>query len=77
MEVETTKEFWGYMLQKGSRIEQHMNILGSARCIVQMFITNKRSPVLLAIQYEMVNNNKDLDQTKAGQGLEDVLAKER
>jgi hypothetical protein len=80
LELETTEEFWGYMLRKGSRIEQHMNTPDSARRIVQLFMAKKSrpsSPVLLAIQDEMVNNNKDLDETEAGKGLEGVLAKER
>lgn len=80
MELETTEDFWGCMLQKGSRIEQHMNTPESAHRIVQLFMADKShpsSPLLLAIQDEMVNNNKDLDETEAGKGLEGVLAKER
>lgn len=78
-ELEETEDFWGYMLGKGSRIERHMNTPESARRIVEIFMSNGRpsSPVLLAIQDEMVNNNKDLDETEAGRGLDDVLAIER
>lgn len=78
-ELEETEDFWGYMLGKGSRIERHMNTPESARRIVEIFMSKGRpsSPVLLAIQDEMVNNNKDLDETEAGRGLDDVLARER
>lgn len=78
-ELEETEDFWGYMLGKGSRIERHMNTPESARRIVEIFMSKgrPRSPVLLAIQDEMVNNHKDLDETEAGRGLDDVLAIER
>lgn len=78
-ELEETEDFWGYMLGKGSRIERHMNTPESARRIVEIFISkgHPSSPVLLAIQDEMVNNNKDLDKTEAGRGLDGVLAIER
>lgn len=78
-ELEETEAFWGHMLERGSRIEKHMNTPESARRVVDTFMSQSHpsSPVLLAIQDEMVNNNKDLDQTEAGRGLEDVLAKER
>ncbi|KAF5671393.1 hypothetical protein FDENT_10932 [Fusarium denticulatum] len=64
-ELETTEDFWGYMLSKGSRIEKHMNT------------SEPNYPVVLAIQDEMVNKNKHLDETEAGKGLEGVLAQER
>ncbi|KAI8259407.1 hypothetical protein K4K56_006668 [Colletotrichum sp. SAR 10_98] len=78
-ELETTEDFWGYMLAKGSRIEKHMNTPQSAHYIISKFMSRSRqnSPILLAIQDEMVNKNKNLDETEAGKGLEGVLAKER
>ncbi|KAI8265966.1 hypothetical protein K4K58_010562 [Colletotrichum sp. SAR11_239] len=78
-ELETTEDFWGYMLAKGSRIEKHMNTPQSAHHIISRFMSQSRptTPVLLAIQDEMVNKNKNLDETEAGKGLEGVLAKER
>ncbi|KAK1851883.1 hypothetical protein CCHR01_05478 [Colletotrichum chrysophilum] len=78
-ELETTEDFWGYMLSKGSRIEKHMNNPQSAHHIISRFMSHYRptTPVLLAIQDEMVNKNKNLDETEAGKGLEGVLAKER
>ncbi|KAK1962488.1 P-loop containing nucleoside triphosphate hydrolase protein [Colletotrichum sublineola] len=78
-ELETTEEFWGYMLSKGSRIEKHLNTTQSARHIISRFISQSRpaTPVLLAIQDEMVNKSKNLDETEAGKGLEGVLARER
>ncbi|KAJ4997042.1 P-loop containing nucleoside triphosphate hydrolase protein [Colletotrichum sp. SAR 10_66] len=78
-ELETTEDFWGYMLAKGSRIEKHMNTAHSAHHNISRFMSQSRptTPVLLAIQDEMVNKNKNLDETEAGKGLESVLAKER
>lgn len=79
-ELEGTEEFWGFMLQKGSRMERHMHTSQSARRIVDMFVSPNgpsAPPVVLAIQDEMVNNKKGLDETEAGKGLEGVLAQER
>ncbi|KAJ0289334.1 hypothetical protein COL940_001531 [Colletotrichum noveboracense] len=71
-ELETTEDFWVYMLSKGSRIEKHMNNPQSAHHIISRFMSHSRptTPVLLAIQDEMVNKNKNLDETEAGKGLE-------
>lgn len=65
-EAELAKpEFWGRMLQGGSRVRRHMGTLESAREIVGMLVTENLD-VQLDIQRELVDENKTLDETEAG-----------
>ncbi|KAL8344117.1 hypothetical protein RB601_004575 [Gaeumannomyces tritici] len=75
-ELRTTEEYWGFMVQRGSRIFRHTNNPDSALRLVRHFMGEHR-PETLAIQSEMVDNGRSLDQTSAGQELDSVLAKER
>ncbi|KAL8405392.1 hypothetical protein RB596_004311 [Gaeumannomyces avenae] len=75
-ELRTTEEYWGCMVQRGSRIFRHTNNPDSALRLVRLFLREHRLETL-AIQSEMVDNGWSLDQTAAGQELDSVLAKER
>ncbi|KAL8288224.1 hypothetical protein RB597_000359 [Gaeumannomyces tritici] len=75
-ELRTTEEYWGHMVQHGSRIFRHANNPDSALRLVGLFM-GEHHPETLAIQSEMVDNGRTLDQTTAGKELDGVLAKER
>ncbi|KAG5803534.1 hypothetical protein H9Q74_011946 [Fusarium xylarioides] len=79
--LQSTKEFWGYFVDKGAAVRRHENTQDSALYIVEQFVPgwSARAPdeVNLAIQSEMVDSGKDLNNTAAGQELQDTLSKER
>ncbi|KAH7129192.1 P-loop containing nucleoside triphosphate hydrolase protein [Dactylonectria macrodidyma] len=77
-----TKDFWGGCMSEGAQVNQHYNNKQSALSILQQFVpgwTDRPSPeeVKLAIQTEMVDSGKDLDQTGAGRELQDQIDQER
>ncbi|KAJ4138391.1 hypothetical protein NW768_002215 [Fusarium equiseti] len=80
-EIEETEEFWGFMKRHGSQIRRHQNTAESAREILSMFVpqTSDVHPesVALAIQKELADEHKSLDQTGAGQLLDGTWAKEK
>ncbi|TPX06853.1 uncharacterized protein E0L32_002349 [Thyridium curvatum] len=70
-----TKEFWGYMASKGSKVYRHDNTRRSAMNLIGHFVkTDTR--VTLGIQEEMVDQQKNLDGTAAGSVVETTLQKE-
>ncbi|CZR55861.1 uncharacterized protein PAC_05749 [Phialocephala subalpina] len=72
----STPEFWGWMKAQGSTVRRHMGDRRSAVKIIDYFV-NQKSHVTLEIQDQMVNQNKNLDQTSAGQELQSELLRER
>ncbi|XEV04393.1 hypothetical protein FSHL1_009680 [Fusarium sambucinum] len=80
-ELEETEEFWGFMKRHGSQIRRHQNTEESAREILSMFVpeTPEIQPeiVALAIQKELADEHKTLDQTSAGLLLDGTWAKEK
>ncbi|KAF4470800.1 hypothetical protein FALBO_2296 [Fusarium albosuccineum] len=79
--LQSTKEFWGFFVEKGAAVSRHQNNRNSALSIVQQFVPGwaERPPeeVKLAIQTEMVDSGKDLNNTAAGQELQGEIEKER
>ncbi|KAJ5729238.1 uncharacterized protein N7483_003746 [Penicillium malachiteum] len=80
--LEDKDEFWGYFVKQGARVQRHLNTEDSAMAAIKNFIpidaTNEPpNEIKLAIQTEMVDSGKDLDQTSAGQELQSELQKER
>lgn len=79
--LQTTKDFWGFFVERGAQVNRHYNNPDSALDIVKKFVPGwaERPPeeVKLAIQTEMVDSGKDLDQTAAGQELQGEMEKER
>ncbi|KAJ5175212.1 uncharacterized protein N7482_001089 [Penicillium canariense] len=79
--LRTTDEFWGYFVDRGARVQRHWNTDDSAMAAIQNFVpsdtTEPPEEIKLAIQTEMVDLHKDLDQTSAGQELQSELQKER
>ncbi|KAM0348850.1 hypothetical protein ACHAP4_010666 [Fusarium culmorum] len=80
-ELEETEEFWGFMKRYGSQLRRHYNNEDSARNILSMFVPEEPEVqpemVTLAIQKELADDNKTLDQTSAGQLLDGTWAKEK
>ncbi|UZP37034.1 hypothetical protein NXS19_004850 [Fusarium pseudograminearum] len=80
-ELEETEEFWGFMKRYGSQLRRHYNNEDSARNILSMFVPEahevRPEMVTLAIQKELADDNKTLDQTSAGQLLDGTWAKEK
>lgn len=79
-ELRNTDEFWGWMAARGSRIERHTNNAESARRLLGMFVpSDEQNPpedVVLTIQEEMADQNKSLEDTKAGETIRDNIKKE-
>lgn len=79
--LKTTNEYWGYFTEKGAQVQRHWNTDESAMAAIRNFVpldeTEPPEEISLAIQTEMVDSHKDLDQTSAGQELNSVLQKER
>jgi hypothetical protein len=65
-------EFWGSMIERGSKVLRQDNGRVSARSIIEYLVKNRtpaNASVALAIQKEMVDDRKTLDQTGAGQEM--------
>ncbi|KAH8596539.1 P-loop containing nucleoside triphosphate hydrolase protein [Bisporella sp. PMI_857] len=62
--LQTTNDFWGFFMEKGA-------------AFVPGWAEQPPEEVKLAIQTEMVDSGKDLDQTAAGQELQSEFNKER
>lgn len=76
-ELRTTDEFWGWMSARGSRIERHTNDAESGKRLLEFFVPpdRRKTPekVVLTIQEEMADQNKSLENTKAGEAVLDVI----
>ncbi|KAL2818458.1 WD40-repeat-containing domain protein [Aspergillus cavernicola] len=70
-------EWWGYMINKGSRTFRHDNTRKSAVNLVKEFLQVAEPTVVLSLQEEMVDDCKTLEQTSAGVQLNQILAIER
>jgi hypothetical protein len=72
-ELRTTKEFWGSMIQKGSRMERCWNNTDSALGLVKILIQASESADVvqtpLQIQMEMVNGETELNGTEAAKEI--------
>ncbi|KAK9784610.1 putative P-loop containing nucleoside triphosphate hydrolase protein [Seiridium cardinale] len=74
-ELTTKEEFWGHLVSKGAQTYRHRNDVESARELIETFVVNKTgvSEITLAIQEQMVQCNRSLDDTDAGQELSGAL----
>jgi hypothetical protein len=72
-ELTKTDKFWRTMIQKGSKVFRHDDFDDSAGHIIR-YLVNKRTPKNpLAIQIEMVDEHKALNETGAGSTLQAQL----
>lgn len=78
-QLKETKNFWGYMVERGSQVHRHYNNRESAlRLIDNLVGANKSRPkIVLDIQAQMVDEGKDLASTSAGLAVDDAISKER
>jgi hypothetical protein len=76
-QLKENPEWWGFMLQKGSRTFRHDNTRKSAVAMVREFLELAEPTIVLSLQEEMVDDHKLLDETSAGIQLEEILAQER
>lgn len=75
-ELIETEEFWGGMVARGSRVERHDGSKESARNIISNLV-DRKIRVVLGIQKQLIDQNKSLDDTDAGQALQSELIEER
>ncbi|KAJ0421505.1 hypothetical protein BJY00DRAFT_282349 [Aspergillus carlsbadensis] len=75
-ELIDTPEFWGWMLGKGSSCQRHYNTEDSARIIVGE-LAGHTLPVTTDLQKQMVDEEKELGETSAGQELQSEINKEK
>lgn len=75
-ELIETEEFWGGMVARGSRVERHDGSKESARNIISNLV-DRKIRVVLDIQKQLIDQNKSLDDTDAGQALQSELIEER
>lgn len=66
-EEELREEFFKSVLDKGARMVRHEGTVPSAEAIVQLFFDN--TPLPLRFQEELVDENKDISETDAGEEL--------
>lgn len=71
-ELRTTPDFWGQMLQKGSRVERYRNREDGLH---MMDILLQKKVITLEIQHEMVDQAKPLGETQAGQAVNEELTR--
>lgn len=65
-------QFWGSMADRGSEIVKHDGTKESARSIISRLV-DKGTDVILDIQVQLVEENKTLDETSAGQYIQKEL----
>ncbi|KAJ6132584.1 hypothetical protein N7471_007799 [Penicillium samsonianum] len=75
-QLKDTKDFWGWMLSKGSTCHRHDNTETTARDIVHR-LAKQKNPIITDIQKQLVDQNLQLDQTAAGKGIQSETLKER
>lgn len=75
-ELIETKEFWGEMITRGSRVERHDGTKESARTIISNLV-DRKIRVVLDIQKQLVDQKKSLHDTDAGQALQSDIIEER
>jgi hypothetical protein len=76
-ELIQTEEFWGWMKKQGSQVIRHQNTWESAMEVLGKFVMSHERPIPLQIQTEIVDGERTLDETGAGQELELALSEER
>ncbi|KAF9766006.1 hypothetical protein IL306_001627 [Fusarium sp. DS 682] len=76
LELKQKPEFWGWMLSKGSSCYRYQNTSESAKEIVNSLCGHDQ-PVTTALQTQLVDERRTLDQTSAGQEVQGDLIRER
>ena len=66
-ENELSRQFFKPALDKGAKIVRHHNTVESAQDIVRRIVAN--NPVVLRIQWELADEQKDITETAAGEAV--------
>lgn len=75
-QLKSTPTFWGSMVKHGSKIFRHDAGQESGGAIIKYILSRQEKPVY-AIQDEMVNKNKTLEETAAGSEVQGEMDKLR
>lgn len=75
-ELVDTDEFWGNMVRHGSRVFKHTDTASSALEIVDHIIMRQQA-VVPNIQRQIVDEDKDVEETSAGQEQSRICPKEK
>lgn len=75
-ELRTKENFWGFMIERGSRVFRQDRGSESAMEIVQ-YLVGRRRPITLDIQRDMVDRRLPLDETAAGREVQAGIAEQR
>ena len=75
-ELVSREQFWGSLVQRGSKVCRHQDSDVSAFAIIDRIIATHR-PVVLSIQRQMVDEQRDVDQTDAGRFLRRKVIQEQ
>ena len=79
-QLKTKPEFWGAMIASGSTVFRQDRGRESAKVIIDYLVSKRtpgNDPMRLALSQQMVDENKTLDQTGAGQELQSQLARQK
>lgn len=76
-ELMSSGDFWGYLMSKGSSVFRHDQGQVSAERMINSLIDRSGGKVALAIQKEVVDEKKTLEQTAAGQDVASELQEAR
>ena len=68
-ELHRTKEWWGMMHKRGSRVYRYADTREPSMTIISDLIA-LRTTIVLDIQKQMINEHKSLEDTSAGQEVE-------
>ncbi|OXV09206.1 hypothetical protein Egran_03027 [Elaphomyces granulatus] len=75
-ELMETRDFWGGMIEIGSKVVKHDGSKESARLIVSNLF-DRKSHVILYIQRQLIDEKRNLNDTDAAQALQSDLRAER
>jgi hypothetical protein len=75
-QLKTTPTFWGSMTSRGSQVFRHDSKEKSGAAIIQYLLDRRDKPVY-ALQDEMVNKKKTLEETAAGSEVQAEMDKMR
>ena len=71
-----TEDFWGSMVKQGSKTFQHYNSAASAFKVID-YIIERRKPVILDIQRQIIDGKLEIHDTSAGQEQMKVVLREK
>lgn len=81
MTLQSTEDFWGFFVRRGAKVDRHWNNSDSALSTIARFVPGLAdkppAEIKLAIQSELVDSGKSLNETSAGLELQSEFQNER